>query len=313
MPDIGDPTLDQLRVLAAIADTGSFSAAARKLKRAQSVISYTMTNLEAQLGVALFDRGGRTPALTEAGQALLADARRVAQGVDEMRARAMALRQGTEASVSLAVDVMFPVARLTCVLRVFADTYPTVALRLRMEAVGGVAHLVTDGECRLGLSGWAGNLGDVLRAEAVGSLRLVPVAAPSHPLAAMAEVPPGGTREHTQLVLTDASRLTDGQDFGVLSLRTWRLGDLGAKHALLLAGFGWGNMPEHLVEDDIAAGRLKRLRLAEMPHTPYTLILLRRADVRLGPAAAWLWDRLRSSVAAPSREAAGGRQSDAYQ
>ena len=111
MPEVGEPTLDQLRVLAVVADEGSFSAAARVLGRAQSVISYTVGQLEAQLGLALFERGGRAPVLTEAGRALVADARRVGGLVQELRARALALRQGTEAEVSLAVDVMFPVSR----------------------------------------------------------------------------------------------------------------------------------------------------------------------------------------------------------
>jgi DNA-binding transcriptional LysR family regulator len=288
MPDIGDPTLDQLRVLAAIADSGSFTAASRQLRRAQSVISYAMTNLEAQLGVALFDRNGRTPTLTEAGRALLADARRVALRVDELRARAMALRQGTEAEVALAVDVMYPIPRLTEVLRAFAEAFPTVGLRLRMEAIGGVAQLVMDGASALGLSGWAGDLPATLQRRVIGSLMLIPVAAPTHPLAAFARVPCGAARDHTQLVLSDASRLTEGRDFGVMSIRTWRLGDLGAKHALLVAGLGWGNMPEHLVAGDIEAGRLARLHFDEAPQYSYPLSLLHRTDAHPGPAATWL-------------------------
>lgn len=57
------------------------------------------------------------------------------------------------------------------------------------------------------------------------------------------------------MVLTDRSSLTEGDDFGVLGARSWRLADLGAKHALLMAGVGWGNMPEPIVRDDLAAGR----------------------------------------------------------
>jgi DNA-binding transcriptional LysR family regulator len=294
MPEIGDPTLDQLRILAAIADTGSFSAAARSLRRAQSVISYAMMHLETQLGVILFDRSGRAPKLTEAGRAVLADARGVGLRVDDLRARAMALRQGTEAEVSLAVDVLFPIKHLTEALRAFAAHYPTVDLRLRMEAIGGVAHLVSSGACVLGVSGWSADLRlpDALLRRAIGSLRLVAVAAPSHPLAMLDEVPSGATREHTQLVLSDTSPLTEGRDYGVMSIRTWRLGDLGAKHALLVAGLGWGNMPEHLVTGDIEAGRLKRLRLAEGSEHTYSLSLLQRPDIPPGPAATWIGEQL---------------------
>jgi len=100
MPDTGTPTLDQLHVLATVAESGSFSATARHLNRAQSVISYTIANLEVQLGLPLFTRDGHRPVLTEAGRALVADARRVGLLVDELRARAAALRRGLEAELA---------------------------------------------------------------------------------------------------------------------------------------------------------------------------------------------------------------------
>jgi len=52
-----------------------FSAAGRRLRRAQSVVSQTLANLEGQLRVKLFDRSGHLPVLTDQGRALLADAR----------------------------------------------------------------------------------------------------------------------------------------------------------------------------------------------------------------------------------------------
>ena len=52
-------TLDQLRIFIAAAEQGSFSAAGRKLRRAQSVVGQTLANLEGQLGVTLFDRSER--------------------------------------------------------------------------------------------------------------------------------------------------------------------------------------------------------------------------------------------------------------
>src|SRR5271157_859795 len=291
--DTGTPTLDQLHVLTAVVEAGSFSAAARRLHRAQSVISYTIANLEAQLGVALFARDGRRPALTEAGRALVTDARRVGRLVDELRARAAALRRGLEAELGLAVDVMFPTARLVAALDDFARAYPTVGLRLRIEALGGVAQLVLDGPCQLGVTGWLARLPDALERRAIGEVRLVPVAAPTHPLARAQDGDPGSIdsarlREEVQLVLADRTTLTAGQDFGVLALRTWRLGDLGAKHALLLAGLGWGNMPADMVADDFAAGRLVRLRVAEAPEHHYPLGLIHRIDAPPGPAGARL-------------------------
>src|SRR5688500_2328353 len=81
---IDSVTLDQLRALVAVADEGSFSAAARSLRRVQSAVSHAIGNLESQLGVALFDRSTRVPGLTPAGRSVLAAARRVCASVDAL-------------------------------------------------------------------------------------------------------------------------------------------------------------------------------------------------------------------------------------
>jgi DNA-binding transcriptional LysR family regulator len=297
MREPGSPTLDQLRVFVAVIDTGSFSRAALELHRTQSVVSYTIANLEAQLNCALFDRTKRKPVLTEAGQLLLADARSVAIKVDAMRARAKTLSEGLEGEVSLAVDVMFPTATLVRILDCFQTHFPTVALRLQIEALGAVTQLVLDGVTRLGVSGWMVGSPDAIERHALGSVRLIPVVAPGHPLAhARAPIPTALAREHTQLVLTDRSALTAGQDFGVFAMRDWRLGDLGAKHALLRGGLGWGHMPEAMVEADLASGQLVRLTLAEMHPPIYPLYLIHRADHPPGQATRWLMQQLREQA-----------------
>jgi DNA-binding transcriptional LysR family regulator len=78
-------TLDHLRIFIAAADEGSFSAAGRRLRRAQSVVSQVIATLEGQLGVPLFDRGSRYPRLTDQGCALLADARAVVSRMTKPR------------------------------------------------------------------------------------------------------------------------------------------------------------------------------------------------------------------------------------
>ena len=73
---------------------------------------------------------------------------------------------------------------------------------------------------------------------------------------------------------------TEGQDFGVFADQTWRLGDLGAKHALLLAGIGWGNMPAAMVRADLQSGRLVRLDLPDWRGGTFTMHLLHAAGAR---------------------------------
>ena len=297
MSDPGLPTLDQLNVLLAVSESGSFAAAARRLNRATSAITYAIDNLEDQLGLPLFDRQTtRKPALTDAGRAVLAEARTVAHGVSALRARVKGLLDGLEAEVSLAVDVMLPTARLVDTLQAFQVAFPTIPLRLHVEALGAIAQLVLDKTAVIGVSGPLSLSIDGLERQMLGDVRLIPVAAPFHPLARSGRHAPGEARNHIQLVLTDRSPLTKGQDFGVVGVKTWRLADLGAKHALLLAGVGWGSMPEFMVRGDLDAGRLVRLALPDWQAGAYEFNAIYRSDAPPGPAARWLIERFAAQV-----------------
>lgn len=298
MPTVGSPTLDQIQVFLSVIEEGGFAAAARKSNRAVSAISYAISNLEAQLGLTLLDRqGSRKPVLTEAGRAILADAQLISADLQALRARALGLHSGLEAEVSIALDVMIPLDQVAACLREFQETFPTVNLRLHVEALGGVAALLLDGRAQLGISGPAVTEHPDLERIDAGSLLLVPVAAPGHPLARESDLAPGAARAHLQLVLTDRSRLTEGRDFTVASPRTWRLADLGAKLELLREGIGWGNMPLAMVKKDLAEGRLVRLKMADDIGGSYRLTALWPRDHPPGPATQWLLDSLVASLA----------------
>lgn len=289
MASPGTPTYEQLRTFLAVVDSGSFAGAARRLNRAVSVISYGIANLEAQLGVQLFEREGtRKPRLTVAGRAVLAEARAIGEGFDGLRAKVKGLLEGLEAEVNLAIDVMLPADRIGTVLRGFNAAFPTVSLRLHVEALGAVTALVLDRRAILGISGPLASGVEGIDSIAAGSLPLVPVAAPDHPLARLERIPPGAARGHIQLVLTDRSPLTDGRDFAVLSPRTWRLADLGAKHALLREGIGWGNMPLPMISADLQAGTLVRLDMPDHTGGTYRFSGIWRRDCPPGPASSWL-------------------------
>ncbi|WP_230534649.1 LysR family transcriptional regulator, partial [Microvirga roseola] len=218
MPDVGIPTLDQLRVFITVVETGSFVGAAKQLGRATSVISYTIANLEAQLGLTLFDRQTtKKPQLTEAGRAVLSEARTIANGISNMRSKVKGLQQGLESEVHLALDVMLPAARVVDALKAFQRKFPTVSLRLYVEALGAVTQMVLNRGASLGVSGPLDMEVDGLERIGVGFVELIPVAAPDHPLALAGRNAPGAGREHTQLVLTDRSALTQGLEFAVVA------------------------------------------------------------------------------------------------
>ena len=100
---------------------------------------------------------------------------------------------------------------------------------------------------------------------------------------------------YVQLVLTDRSSLTQGREFGVFGDKTWRLADMGAKHAFLKAGLGWGGMPRHLVQEDLQSGALVSLDLQAFEATEMVVRMAAawRIDSPPGLAGRWMIDRLR--------------------
>jgi DNA-binding transcriptional LysR family regulator len=101
--------------------------------------------------------------------------------------------------------------------------------------------------------------------------------------------------------LTVRPSFAERPDIAVVSANVWRLADLGAKHALLLAGVGWGNMPEPIVRDDLATGRLVRLDVPEGREGHHALYAMYRVDQPPGPAGYWLIRRFAEQVAETPR------------
>src|SRR5580692_313952 len=298
-------SLDQLRAFIAAVDEGSFSAGARKLNRAQSAVSELVSNLEAQLGVVLFDRSERYPKLTAAGVQLVADARSVVANVDLLKARAKGISRGLESELSAVVDVLFPIEAIAESAKEFRDRFPRTPLRLYVEALGGAYQPVLDARCSLGVVGSLPTAPDAITLERLLGLSMIMVAAREHPLAMInGVIPKTELAKHVQLVLTDRSELSAGRELGVMSPLTWRLGDLFAKHAFLLKGLGWGGMPLHAVKRDLLEKRLVQLAIEDIAATglilPMSAIYLTAKPP--GPAGRWLIERLRKC---PNQSAAG--------
>ena len=299
-------SLDQLRTFIAAADEGSFSAGGRRLRRAQSVVSQTLANLETQLGVKLFDRSSRSPVLTKQGVALLAEARAVVSGMDVFKARAKGLSDGLEPELSVVVDVMFPLEQLTSAVAAFQAEFPVTPLTLHVEALGAVLQPVMEGRCAFGVMGSLPTAPPQLTRERLLSVGWIFVASPTHPLASLkGPIPARVLAQHRQLVLTDRSELSKGREFGVFSANTWRLSDLGAKHAFLRAGLGWGGMPVGVVATDLANRSLVKIGIEDIPDANLVMPMsaVFRTDRPPGPAGRWLIEHLKSNIAARTRPA----------
>src|SRR6202051_5023379 len=307
-------TLDQIRVFLSVVDEGSFPKAAKSLQRGKSTVTDAIRKLEAEIGGPLFDRSAYRSVLTPAGRALLTRARRIAEEAGAFREQARGLASGLEAELSIVLDALYPMPQIFDAHRAFTEQFPTVPPRLYVASLGAAADMVTDGTCAIGLL--PSNIAELaaLKLTPTTTFHLCPVVSPSHPLASIQGIiEPHVLRQHVQLVLTDASTLTAAKDWGVLSSRTWRLADLGAKKSMLLAGLGWGNMPAHMIEDEIKDGRLTVIQPAGFDSlTPLVLGAAYISKHSLGPAGRGVVT-YPTSVASVARGGLGGKHCGAVQ
>jgi DNA-binding transcriptional LysR family regulator len=303
-------TIEQLRTLRAVAEEGSFSAAARKLGRVQAAVSQAIDRLEAHLGLRLFDRSGRVPRLTRHGESIVEAAGRVGFAVDALDEVVASLKRGKETSLSIVVDTFFPAASLVSFAKDFAREHPQVELVLFSDVLSAVTAHVREKRSTWGIAIEDADL-EGLDHRALADVRLVPVVAPSHPLAKVrGSIGTPALADAVQIVLGEhrAEAVRSPRDHhGVFSPRTWRVVDLATKLALLEGALGWGHMPEHLVREQLRQKSLVALRLEAWGDEPprRSLVLVWRRGVVMGPVARWAQDRLahlcRKAVAKGSR------------
>ena len=293
---------DQLRTFIAAVDEGSFSAAGRRLRRAQSVVSQTLANLEGQLGVKLFDRSARFPVLTDQGRALLADARAVASNIDLFKARAKSLAGGLEPELSVAVDMMFPPAPFTAAVVAFQQKFPTTLLNFDVES-SAVVEPVLDGRCGVGVVGSWSIAPPQLTYERLLTVRVPIVVSAQHPLAKhRGPIPAIVYAKHVFLTHVDPADISRDQGF-IPKPRLWRLSHLETKLAFLRAGLGYAGIPLHMIEADLASGALVQISVEDAPADGYVIAMsaIYRTDSPPGPAGRWFIDYLKQEDTAPPK------------
>jgi DNA-binding transcriptional LysR family regulator len=296
-------SLDQLRTFIAAVDEGSFSAAGRRLRRAQSVVSQTLANLEGQLGVKLFDRSTRFPVLTDQGRALLADARVVAGNVDLFKARAKSFAGGLEPELSVAVDMMFPPAPFTAAVVAFQQKFPTTLLNFDVES-SAIVEPVLDGRCSVGVVGSWAIAPPQLTYERLLTVRIPIVVSSQHPLAKhRGPIPAAISAKHVFLTHVDQADISQAQRFILKPARLWRLSHLETKLAFLRAGLGYAGMPMHMIEADLARGALVQISVEDAPADGYviTMSAIYRTDSPPGPAGRWFIDYLKQEDTTPPK------------
>jgi DNA-binding transcriptional LysR family regulator len=250
-------TSESLKVFLSVVDSGSFSAAARKLGRVPSAVNMAVSQLEAELDMLLFDRSTRKAIPTAAARALEPQARQVASQLNLLDAHALQLHQGLERRLILAMAPELQTGAWSRPLSTLAKEFPTLEIEVRSASQSEAVRMLHEGSVQLALVFERPGIDEREAFLEAGSQLLVAVASPDHPAAAGKNSP----LSEEQLVNIRQIIVATGEPTGsdprvVLSRRVWLSDSYLATLDLVQAGLGWAYLPQPLVQPLIVTGAL---------------------------------------------------------
>ncbi|WP_151718708.1 LysR family transcriptional regulator [Gemmobacter serpentinus] len=289
---------DQLLALEAIVTTGTFRGAAERLNKSQSAISHTIRQLEDELELTLFSRDSYRPQLTAEGRVFYREASRVLAQMRDLGATAARLRAREEPELRLAIAATLPLELLLPVLAVIGQDFPATHLRLSTEMMGGPLARLMQGRADMAIATLDGVPVDEVETRRLTEVIIRPVACRQMAAALGSEVLPISRMQVIpQIIVAGTNGPEDSQSRDLLpGGRKWTVSDFHAKRQVILAGQGWGGMPEHLIRADLASGTLVALAVEGFPPRRSEIFAIRRRDQAPGPVATALWARINEDM-----------------
>ncbi|WP_445773913.1 LysR family transcriptional regulator [Shewanella sp.] len=248
-------SIDQLEAFVATAKTGSFSAAARSLNKAQSVVSQHVINLEIDCNVALFDRSGRYPQLTQAGNTLLRHATVLLQQHQRLTYCAQHLEKPFISELTIGLDEGIPFQKLSSIVNQLELDYPNTSLEIFTASSIDIVDMIDKDKAVTGIIFSELSLPSHIDYESIGSVKFDIYVASSHPLAQQHINNTAKLKLHRQLLMR--SRNNKSSDFQLaLSPNIWYADNYYVLLELTLQGNGWCLLPNHIANDYINSGQL---------------------------------------------------------
>ena len=276
-------SLEQWATLAAVVDQGGFAKAAAALNKSQSAVSYNVARLQEALDMKLLEIDGRKAVLSAQGQVLLKRVRPLLADLMTLEQLARNLKQGWEPELKLVVDAAFPRARLLGIVAELQRLCPNTQMQLSDAVLSGAEEAIVDGSADVVVTTRIPNgfLGDRLL-----DVTFVAAARPDHPLFQLDRpLTPDDLARHVQAVVRD-SGVKHPRDEGWLGAEhRCTVSSMEASLATVRAGLAYAWLPEHVLEDSLRSGALRRLPLeaGASRNLPLSLVLVRPQTA--GPAA----------------------------
>ncbi|WP_444937211.1 LysR family transcriptional regulator [Microbulbifer sp. JMSA004] len=276
-------TLEQWRMFKAVVDAGGFNQASARVHKSQSSIHNAVSNLEAALGVKLFEISGRKVILTEVGNLMLRRGQYLLDEVSRIEDIAKTLGEGVESELRIAVDGAFPQSVVFQALEKVSARYPQVNIDIVDTILSGTNELIQEGLVDLGLSAFP--MKNALNDE-ICRIEFVAVAHRDHPLHQLnCELTYENLKLYRQIIVRDSAMQTNRDSGWLGAEQRWKVGSLRASLDLIEQGLGFAWLPIPLISKLLNAGTLKKLKLKNGSLRSTSFFLNFKDQDKLGPAA----------------------------
>lgn len=290
-------TIDQLQILKHIVELGSIKAAAASLHKTQPALTMAIKKLEKEYGFEIFDRSAYRLALTSSGKTFYRKSMELLSNADQLRSMGQHLGAGNEALLRITYDQYCPHDTLMSALGQTQQHYPDTDIHLFGESRFRALELLQKAEVDLAISPWwptfyaLGNFDTIY----IGEFKLILVASPTL-LAGVKIEEAQQLRSFVELTSHESKLGFDSENLTLITgVHQWKTRDTQTLKHMLLAGLGWGLVPEHLVKREIQEGELVQLKLKDVESVIIGEVrAIRTQDKTLGPVGAHLWQGFKS-------------------
>ena len=280
---------DEIEALVSIVEMGSFKAAAHKLHKSQSSISYAIKNLEHKIALSIFDRQGQSPVLTDAGRIIYNKALSILKINNEIQEFSSFISQGIETKITLAVTAVTPTPILMKVLQEFNMKFPQTQIELNYTTHEEPIDALLRNEADIAISSSMIKHHEMQRLK-WNVIEFMAVSSPDNP-ACLEGIGEEDLNNMTHIVVGGRKTLAKKVPANVLqNLNVWHVQDFLIKKELLLNGLGWGAMPKILMVRELEEQMLVPISIKPVVHKQLDIIR-KKLDFK-GPASSYLWKLL---------------------